>query len=100
MLQFINVSNPEQIKDLLKDYEPLNDTWLVSDLKSKQEIQQEALRKHSFYTDDAILKVVNERDHTVALKFFLVATSFKRRLPDDLRTKNSKDYHCKEEYYQ
>lgn len=57
MLQFINVSDPEQIKTLLNDYEPLTDTWIVSDLKSKQEIQQQALLKHSFYTDDAILRV-------------------------------------------
>lgn len=57
MLQFIPVSHPRQIKELLKSYEPLTDTWIVSDLKSKQEIQNEALLKHSFYTDDAILRV-------------------------------------------
>ena len=57
MLQFINVSDPNQIKAWLSQYEPLTDTWIVSDLKSKQEIQQEALNRHSFYTDDAILRV-------------------------------------------
>jgi|GEM_PF-3058519 len=56
MLEFLKVKNPDQIKSLLKTYDPLKDTWIVSDLKSKQEIQTEVLKKHSFYTDDAILR--------------------------------------------
>ena len=57
MLEFLKVKNPDEIKSLLKSYDPLKDTWIVSDLKSKQEIQNEALQKYSFYTDDAILRV-------------------------------------------
>ena len=57
MLEFLKVKNPDQIKSLLKNYDPLKDTWIVSDLKSKQEVQTAAIQKHSFYTDDAILRV-------------------------------------------
>lgn len=57
MLEFFKVQNPSQIKELLKNYNPLQDTWVVSDLKSKQEIQNESLLKYGYYTDDAILRV-------------------------------------------
>ncbi|MEQ1723103.1 MAG: hypothetical protein ABL930_07990, partial [Pseudobdellovibrio sp.] len=57
MLEFLKVKNPNQIKLLLKTYDPLKDTWIVSDLKSKQEIQNESLIKYGYYTDDAILRV-------------------------------------------
>lgn len=57
MLEFLKVNNPDQIKSLLQIYDPLKDTWIVSDLKSKQEIQSEAIQKYSYYTDEAILRV-------------------------------------------
>lgn len=57
MLEFLKVKNPSQIKSLLKTYDPLKDTWIVSDLKSKQEVQNESLLKYGYYTDDAILRV-------------------------------------------
>lgn len=57
MLEFLKVKNPDQIKSVLKNYDPLKDTWIVSDLKSKQEIQALALNRYSYYTDDAILRI-------------------------------------------
>lgn len=57
MLEFLKVKNPDQVKSLLNTYDPLRDTWIVSDLKSKQEIQSAALEKYNYYTDDAILRV-------------------------------------------
>lgn len=57
MLEFFKVKNPDQIKSLLKTYDSARDTWIVSDLKSKQEIQNEAIQKYSYYTDDAVLRV-------------------------------------------
>lgn len=57
MLEFLKVQNPEQIKSLLKTYNPLTDTWIVSDLKSKQEIQNECVKRHGYFTDDAIMRV-------------------------------------------
>lgn len=57
MLEFLKVQSPNQIKHLLKSYDPLKETWIVSDLKSKQEIQNETLQKYSYYTDEAILRV-------------------------------------------
>lgn len=60
MLEFLKVQTPAQIQDLLKTpgtYNPLHDTWIVSDLKSKQEIQQLSVKRHGYYTDDAIMRV-------------------------------------------
>ncbi|AGH96204.1 PD-(D/E)XK nuclease family protein [Pseudobdellovibrio exovorus] len=57
MLEFLKVQNPEQIKSLLKTYNPLTDTWIVSDLKSKQEIQNECVKQQGYFTDDAIMRV-------------------------------------------
>jgi ATP-dependent helicase/nuclease subunit B len=57
MLKFVKVHSPTQIKSLLKTYDPLKDTWIVSDLKSKQEVQSESLEQYGYYTDDAILRV-------------------------------------------
>ncbi|MGZ3725862.1 MAG: PD-(D/E)XK nuclease family protein [Pseudobdellovibrio sp.] len=57
MLRFIKVQNSEQIRKILSSYDPLKDTWIVSDLKSKQEIQNEAILKYGYFTDDAILRV-------------------------------------------
>ena len=56
MLSFVNLSHPLQLKELVGQYDPLKDTWIVSDLKSKQEIQNESIKKHSYFTDEAILR--------------------------------------------
>lgn len=57
MLEFVTVSNPRQIKSLLNSYDPLKDTWIVSDLKSKQEIQNISVTRYGYFSDDAILRV-------------------------------------------
>ncbi len=57
MLEFVTVNSPRQIKNLLNSYDPLKDTWIVSDLKSKQEIQNISVRQYGYFSDDAILRV-------------------------------------------
>ncbi|MBC7741762.1 MAG: PD-(D/E)XK nuclease family protein [Bdellovibrionaceae bacterium] len=57
MLEFLKVQHPDQIKTLLKDFDPHHQTWIVSDLKSKKEIQNESILRLGYYTDDAILQV-------------------------------------------
>jgi ATP-dependent helicase/nuclease subunit B len=57
MLEFLKVKNPDQIKRLLKNFDPQKQTWIVSDLKSKKEIQNESIARLGYYTDDAILQV-------------------------------------------
>lgn len=57
MLEFVTVSSPVQIKNFLKLYDPLKDTWIVSDLKSKQEIQNISVGRYGYFSDDAILRV-------------------------------------------
>ncbi len=57
MLEFLKVQNPDQIKKLLKKFDPTKQTWIVSDLKSKREIQNESIARFGYYTDDSILQV-------------------------------------------
>ena len=57
MLEFLKVSHPDQIKKLLKNFDPQRQTWIVSDLKSKKEIQNESMARLGYYIDDAILQV-------------------------------------------
>lgn len=57
MLEFLKIHTPSEISSVIQSFDPLKDTWIVSDLKSKKEIQNEALQKYNFYTDDSILRV-------------------------------------------
>ncbi len=57
MLEFRKVRHPDQIKALLKQFNPAQQTWIVSDLKSKQEIQAECIARFGYFTDDSILRI-------------------------------------------
>ena len=57
MLTFLNISHPEQIKKILKDYPVEDYTWIVSDLKSKFDLQEMSLQKKGYYSDDECLRI-------------------------------------------
>lgn len=57
MLEFTLVKHPDDIRTKLSEFNPQTTTWVVSDLKSKQEIQQQCINKFGFYSDEAILRV-------------------------------------------
>jgi RecB family exonuclease len=57
MLEFTLVTQPDQIREKLSEFNPQSTTWVVSDLKSKQEIQEQCIEKYGFYSDDSILRV-------------------------------------------
>lgn len=57
MLEFLRIKHPDQVKLLLKEFDPKKQTWIVSDLKSKQEIQAECLNRFGFYSDDSVLRI-------------------------------------------
>ncbi len=57
MLEFVKIKHPDQIKILLKEFNPGAQTWIVSDLKSKHEIQRECIQRYGFFTDDSILRI-------------------------------------------
>lgn len=57
MLEFTLITHPDQIREKLSDFNPQTTTWVVSDLKSKQEIQEQCIAKYGFYSDDSILRV-------------------------------------------
>lgn len=57
MLEFYKVKDPSSVKSILKEFDPAKHTWIVSDLKSKQEVQDLCLQQQSYYTDEAIMRI-------------------------------------------
>lgn len=57
MLEFVRVRSSEEIKSIIKGFEPTRQTWIVSDLKSKQEIQRKSIEEYGYYTDEAIMRI-------------------------------------------
>lgn len=57
MLTFLEVENSNYFKDILKSFDPQLTTWIVSDLKSKVDIQNICLEKYGYFTDESVLRV-------------------------------------------
>lgn len=57
MLSFIYVSSPEIIKEKIDQFDPQSTTWIVSDLKSKLDIQEQCINKYGYYIDDSIMRM-------------------------------------------
>lgn len=56
MLEFHPISNPNSIFHFLKQNETDSQTWIVSDLKSKNEIQKLLIEKQGFFLETSILR--------------------------------------------
>lgn len=57
MLSFVNISDANEIKSYVDQFNSQNSTWIVSDLKSKLDIQNKCLNKDGFFLDDSILRI-------------------------------------------
>lgn len=57
MLSFLHIDHPDQIQTVIKDYPVEKFRWIVSDLKSKQDLQRLSLFKNKFYIDDQIIRI-------------------------------------------
>lgn len=57
MLRFINVSTPNEVKSYVDQFNSKDSTWIVSDLKSKLDIQSKCMAKDGFFLDDSILRI-------------------------------------------
>lgn len=57
MLKFISVRESQEKNLLLETFDPTCQTWVVSDLKSKLEIQKILLEKNGFLQEEAVLRV-------------------------------------------
>lgn len=57
MLTIIEIQNREQIKAIQDQFDPECDTWIVSDLKSKLDIQNQILKKNNSYSDQSVLRI-------------------------------------------
>ncbi|MCB0384049.1 MAG: PD-(D/E)XK nuclease family protein [Bdellovibrionales bacterium] len=57
MLELREVHHPRQKQKLFQEFDPQQCTWLVSDLKSKLEIQKRFLSKGLILAEDSVLRV-------------------------------------------
>lgn len=57
MLKIVTIQNPEEKKKLIDHFDPSKTTWLVSDLRSKFEIQNTLIEKYGFFEDESVLRV-------------------------------------------
>lgn len=57
MLKFTHINHPEILKKRIKQFNPSLETWIVSDLKSKQDIQNQCIKQQGYYQDDSILRI-------------------------------------------
>ncbi len=57
MLSWKFTHHPDDVVDQLKNFNPQKETWIVSDLKSKQEIQKIAIHQQNYYSDESVLRI-------------------------------------------
>lgn len=56
MLHLHFISKPEDKKPFLEQYDPTRETWLVSDLRSKFDLQKKVLSERGFIEEEALLR--------------------------------------------
>lgn len=56
MLKILRVPDRISLQELIRDFDPRNETWVVSDLRSKFEIQQRLLERDRGYLDTTVLR--------------------------------------------
>jgi hypothetical protein len=56
MLRLADLSSPAQKKQFLQDFDPNSMSWLVSDLRTKFEIQKFFLDKQGFFEDLSVFR--------------------------------------------
>ncbi len=57
MLSWTFTHHPDDVADKLNNFNPQKETWIVSDLKSKQEIQKIAIAQQKYYSDESVLRI-------------------------------------------
>lgn len=57
MLKIVQLENRHDIQKVLDGFDPGKETWIVSDLKSKFEVQNYLLKKNGYYTDSQVLRI-------------------------------------------
>ncbi len=56
MLQVIPIESRSQISEIFANYNPRSQSWLVSDLRTKFELQQKILSREGQYVDESVLR--------------------------------------------
>lgn len=56
MLKVIRISNRSQVDAIFNSFDPLSTTWLVSDLRTKFELQENILNKYGSYIDETVYR--------------------------------------------
>lgn len=57
MLSFVHIDHADQVQQIITKYPIENFCWIVSDLKSKQDLQKLCIEKNNYYSDENILRI-------------------------------------------
>jgi hypothetical protein len=56
MLKIIQIESPSQITDLFTDFDPQKQSWVVSDLRTKLEMQKILIERQGYFLESAVLR--------------------------------------------
>jgi ATP-dependent helicase/nuclease subunit B len=56
MLKIMQIQNPSQIEELLSSFDPQKQSWVVSDLRTKLEMQKVLIDRQGFFLESAVLR--------------------------------------------
>lgn len=57
MLQILETHSPDEKFHLLDSFNPHESTWIISNLRSKVELQNHLINQHGFFIEDSVLRV-------------------------------------------
>ncbi len=69
MLKLVEIKKPEQKKSIIQKFDPNIQTWIVSDLRSKFELQDFVIKSQGFFEDQSILRA-SELWHKIGVQTF------------------------------
>lgn len=56
MLRLVSIQNRSQVAEIFKNYDPRQQTWIVSDLRTKFELQRKILQSSGYFIDESVLR--------------------------------------------
>ncbi|MBS1970177.1 MAG: PD-(D/E)XK nuclease family protein [Bdellovibrionales bacterium] len=56
MLKIVQISSPSQIEELFASFNPQTQSWVVSDLRTKLEMQKLLIARQGYFLDSAVLR--------------------------------------------
>jgi ATP-dependent helicase/nuclease subunit B len=95
MLKIVQIQSPSQIEELFGSFDPQKQSWVVSDLRTKLEMQKVLIDRQGFFLESAVLrasdlwKLLLKR---LAPEIRIVSKDFAKSLLRSFITENSETF--------